>query len=187
MGRTDAVARFAGHELLHGTVLERVERDDREAATRSEDAHGGLEAAREVAELVVHRDAEGLEDAGRRIDLPGPAGLHARDEATELVRGHERAARPAAHDRARDARGLGLFTELGEDPPEVALIPGVHQVRRRAVEPRVGPHVEGAGGAKAEPAALVGELDRREPEVEEDPVDTDEVVLAGHVVENREI
>jgi len=113
-------------------------------ATGTKDRHGGLEAASEVAELVIHGHAERLEHPGGRVDLAGAARLHARDEAAEFVRGDERPPGPAADDRAGDARGLGLLTELGEDPPEVALFPGVHQVGRRERKARVGPHVEGS-------------------------------------------
>src|SRR6202022_2476587 len=39
VGRTNAIARLAGHELLRGPILERVERDDREATAGTEHAH----------------------------------------------------------------------------------------------------------------------------------------------------
>ena len=187
MGRTDAVARFAGHELLRGPILERVERDDREPATGTQDAHRGLEAAGEIAELVIDRHAQGLEHPSRWIDLPATACLHARDEPPEFLGAEEGAARPAANDRPSDAGGLGLLAELGEDPPEVTLVPGVHDVRRRDSKPRVGPHVEGSGRAEAEASGLIGQLDRRESEVEEDAVDPDEVVVASDIVERREV
>lgn len=187
MGRTDAIARLESHELLHSSILERVEGDDRQPATGTKDRQRGLEAPSEIAELVVDGHPERLEDAGGRVDLARATRLYAGHEAAELVRGDERAPGPAAHDRARDARGLGLLAELGEDPPEVALVPGVHQVGRRELEPRVGPHVEGTSRAKAEATGVVGELDRREAEIEEDAIDADEVVLAGHCGEIREI
>ena len=40
---------------------------------------------------------------------------------------------------------------------------------------------------KAEATGRVGELDRREAEIEEDAIDAGEVVLAGHVGEIREV
>ena len=187
MGRTDAVARLAGHELLRGPILERVEGDDREPATGTQHAHRGLEAAGEIAELVIDRHAHGLEHPGRRVDLPTAAGLHARDESPEFLGAEEGAARPATDDRPGDAGGLGLLAELGEDPPEVTLVPGVHDVRRRDSKPRVGPHVEGSGRAEAEASGLIGQLDRRESEVEEDAVEPDEVVVASDIVEGREV
>jgi hypothetical protein len=164
-----------------------VERDDREPAARTEDPHRGLEAAREVAELVVDRHPQGLEHAGRGVDLRAPPHLHAGDEPPEFVGADEGAAGPAANDRPCDAGGLGLFAELGEDPPEVTLVPSVHDVRRRESKARVGPHVEGAGRAEAEAPGRIGQLDRRESEVEKDAVDPDEIVLTCDIVEDREV
>ncbi len=191
MGRTDAIARFTEEVLLHRPVLERVEGDDREAATRPQDGHGGLEAAPQVRELVIHRDAQRLEHARRRIDGPATSGslrLHAEDETTEIVGGHEWLARAPPHDGRRDAAGLRLLAELGEDATQLDLTPRVHDVRRRdAASVWIGAHVQRPCGAKAEAALTVGELDRREAEVEKDPVERDEVVLPGHVVENREV
>src|SRR5207253_2807760 len=119
VGRTDAVARLAGHELLRGPILERMEGDDREPATRTQDPHRRLEAACEVTELVIDRDAQGLEHPSGGVDLPATARLHAGDEPPEFLGADEGAARPAANDRPGDAGGLGLFTEIDEDPPEV--------------------------------------------------------------------
>jgi hypothetical protein len=187
VGRTDAVARFARHELLHGAVLERVERDDREAATGTQDRHRGHEAMPQVLELVVHRDTERLEDARGRIDAARALLLDAEDETTEVVRGHERLARAAPNDRGRDAAGLRLLAVLGEDAAQLDLIPAVHDVGRREAKVWVRTHVQRARRAKAEPSLSVGELDRREAEIEEDAVDLIEAVLAGHDVANREV
>src|SRR5207237_597010 len=51
----------------------------------------------------------------------------------------------------------------------------------------VGTHVQRASRAKAEAPLLVGELDRREAEIQDDPIERREAVLAGHVVTNREV
>src|SRR5439155_24368359 len=51
----------------------------------------------------------------------------------------------------------------------------------------VGAHVQWAFRAKAEASPLVCELERGEAEVEEDPVERRETVLAGHDVEKREV
>jgi hypothetical protein len=188
VGRTDAIARFPEEVLLHHPVLERVKGDDREAATGPQDGHGGLEAALQIPELVIHRDAQRLEDARRRIDSPRSLRLHAEDETTEIVGRHEWLACTPPHDGRSDAAGLRLLAELGEDATQLDLTPGVHDVRRRdAASVWIGAHVQRACGAKAEAALSVGELDRREAEVEKDPLERDEVVLPCHVVENREV
>jgi hypothetical protein len=187
VGRTDAVARFTNHELLHGTVLERVERDDREPATGTERAHRGVEAALQVLELAVDGDAERLEDPRRGIDAPTAALLDPEHEPAEVVGGHERLARAPPHDSGRDPSGLGLLAVLGEDATELALIPAVHDVGRRDGKVGIGAHVQRAFRAEAEASRGVGELDRRETEIEEDTVERVEIVFVGHDVTKREV
>jgi len=187
VGRTNAVARFAREELFDDPILERVERNDRQAASRLEDLSRAGERRREVGELVVHGDAQRLEAPRRRVDSAWPPRLHARDEATKLVRGRERSLGAAAHDRAGEARGFGLFPVFGEDATEVVCGPAVHDVGRRDAKVRVGTHIQRASRAKAEAPLFVVELERAEPEIQDDAVDRCEVVRAGHVVKHREV
>ena len=91
------------------------------------------------------------------------------------------------NDRGRHAPRLRLFAVLGEHAAEVALAPAVHDVGRRVAKVRVGTHIQRASRAKAEAALLVGELDGREPEIQKDAVDRNEVVRAGHDVAGREV
>ena len=187
VGRTNAVARFAREELFDDPILERVKGDDRDPASGAEDAHRAGEPRREVRELVIHRDAERLEDSRGRIDAPRTARLHARDEAAELVGGLECRLGTAADDRAGDARGFRLFAVLGKDASEIARGPAVHEVGRSEPKVRVGTHIQRASRAKAEAPLFVGKLERAEPEIQEDAVDRCEVVRAGHVVKKREV
>jgi hypothetical protein len=136
---------------------------------------------------MVDRDAPRLEDARRRIDATPTLRLHARDKAAEIVSRQERLGRAATRDRGRDATRLGLLAELAERTAQLALVPAVHDVCRRDAEVRVGAHVQRAFCAKAEASPLVSELERGETEVEEDPVEWRETVLAGHDVEKREV
>ena len=187
MGRTNAVARLPDEVLLRDPVLERVEADDRETPAGAQSAHGGLEALLKILELMVDGDAQCLEHARGGIDATPALCLHARDEATEIVGGHERLTRATAHDGGSDATCLGLLAELAERSAQLALVPAVHYVRRRDAEVRVGTHVQWAFRAKAEASPLVCELERGETEVEEDPVERRETVLAGHDVEKRKV
>ena len=187
MGRTNAVARFPDEVLLRDPVFERVEGDDRETPARAEGSHGGLEAMLKVLELVVHGDTQRLEDARRGIDAAPTLPLHARDEAAEVIGSEERLAGAAANDRGSHPARLGLLAELAERAAQLALVPAVHDVRRRDAEVGVGAHVQWAFRAKAEASPLVCELERGEAEVEEDPVERRETVLAGHDVEKREV
>ena len=187
MGRTNTVARFTDEELLRDPVLERVEGDDRETTAGAQRAHGGLEALLEILELVIDGDAQRLEDARGRIDAAPALRLHARDEATEIVGRQERLRGAAPRDGRSDATRLGLLAELAERTAQLALVPAVHYVCRRDAEVWVGAHVQRAFCAKAEASPLVRELERGETEVEKDPVEWRETVLAGHDVEKREV
>ena len=187
MGRTNAVARFAEHESLHDPIFERVERDDRETTLWSKERERGVQTLLEIRELVVHRDAQRLEHASRGIDGARALLFHAEHEATEVIRGEERLTRATAHDGRRDATGLRLLAVLGEDAAQLDLIPGVHDVGRRPAKVWVGAHVQRAFRAKAEASLRVGELERREPEIEECAIETLEAALAGHDVANREV
>jgi hypothetical protein len=187
VGRTNAIARFPDEELLRDPVLERVEGNDRETAAGTKRAHGSLESQLKILELVVDGDTQCLEHARRGIDAAATLCLHTGDEATEIVRGEERLARSTTHDGSRDATCLGLLAELAERTAQLPLVPAVHYVCRRDAEVRVGAHVQWAFRAKAEASPLVCELERGETEVEEDPVERRETVLAGHDVEKREV
>jgi hypothetical protein len=187
VGRTDAGARLPDEELLSDPVLERVERDDRETPSGTKDPNGGLEALLEILELAIDRDAQRLEDARRRIDAASTLCLHARYESAEIVRGEERLARAATHDRGGDTTRLGLLAELAERAAQLALVPAVHDVGRRDAEVRIGAHVQWSFGAKAEAPPLVRELERGKTEVEEDAVERREAVARCHVVEKREV
>jgi hypothetical protein len=136
---------------------------------------------------VIDSDAQRLEYACRGIDATPALRLHARDEATEIVRREERLPRAAAHDGGSDATRLGLLAELAERTAQLALVPAVHYVCRRDAEVRVGAHVQWAFRAKAEASPLVGELERGETEVKEDAIEWREAVARGHAVEKREI
>src|SRR5438093_6923534 len=115
VGRTDAVARFARHELLHDAVLERVEGDDREPATGSKDPERGREAFLDVLELVVDGDAQGLEHARRRVDASAARLFHARDEAPEIRGRLERHLHPSALYGRGAERGPGLHVAFCVD------------------------------------------------------------------------
>ena len=187
MGRTDAVARFAREEVFDDPVLERVERDHDDPATGTEDAHRRGESLLEVRELVVDSDAKRLEDARRGVDAARPPRLHAGYETAEIVGRPERRFDTATDDRSRDARRLRLLAVLGEDATKVLFSPAVHDVGRRLAKIRIGTHVESSSGTEAEAPFIVGQLDGREPEVEEDAIDRSEAALAGQFVQNREI
>ena len=108
-------------------------------------------------------------------------------EPAEVVGREERLARAAPEDSGRDATGLRFLAVLREHAAELAVVPGIHDVGRRDAKVRVGTHVQRALRAEAEATLLVSELDRREAEVEKDPVELIEAVTPGHDVTKREV
>jgi hypothetical protein len=187
VGRTNAVARFTREELFDDPILERMERDHHDAAAGAECAHGRGECPLEVRELVVDRDAKSLENARRGVDAARPPRLHASDETAEVVGRLEGRFDAATDDRSRDARRLRLLAVLGEDATKVLFSPSVHDVGRRLAKIRIGTHVQLAWGTEAEAPVVVGQLDGREAEVQEDAVEWSEAALAGDFVELSEV
>ena len=70
VGRAGAAAGAIGHELLDAAVLQRVEGDGGQAAAGAQQRPGRGQRAVDRAQLVVHRDADGLEHAPGRV-APG--------------------------------------------------------------------------------------------------------------------
>src|SRR5687767_11891991 len=96
------VLRMLLHEALHDAVLERVERDRGETPARREHLETAVERGLQLAQLVVHVDADRLEGA-RRGMLAGLASSHrTRDQLGELAGALERSLAPRRDDVARD-------------------------------------------------------------------------------------
>src|SRR5206468_1687989 len=120
--------------LLHAAVLERVVGEDREPPARTEDRPAPGEEPVELAELVVHRDADRLEGARRGVKARPRTARDGGDRAHEVGGGRERAR--AEIDGHRVGAGPA---ELGENRRELSE-PGVTEddaIPRRA-EPIAG-------------------------------------------------
>src|SRR5437762_6962250 len=123
--RAEAVGRPAAEGVLHAPVLERVVGEHGEPAARTEHAVAVGEEALQLAQLVVHRDADRLEGAGCGME-PGPSPAEdARDHARQLAR---RGEGTGAHDGARQRAGARLLAELGQGTGDLALGPLVHDL-----------------------------------------------------------
>ena len=95
------------HEFLDRAVLQRMEGDDGEPAARRQHLLGGGEAALELAQLVVHGDAQRLEGARRRIALvPGRRPDGAAHDLGQLARGLDALVAGARSTMARATRRL---------------------------------------------------------------------------------
>ncbi|GMA76045.1 hypothetical protein GCM10025880_24620 [Methylorubrum aminovorans] len=141
-----------------------------EPAAGLEHPLGGVEAAHEFAEFVVHRDPQALEAAGRRMDRgTGFGPHHAGDELGELGRRLDRGAPTRLDDRAGHRARAALLAEMVEDVGERAFLLAVHEIgRARAVAAHA--HVERPVLAEREAAMRLVELHRRHADIEHDPV-----------------
>src|ERR1700730_1783892 len=81
VGRTDAISCFDVEKILYYLVLERVESDDPEPATRLQVADDYLQPFSQRAQLVVDLYAQCLEGPRGGVDAPRPA--PARDDPTD--------------------------------------------------------------------------------------------------------
>ena len=78
----------------------------------------------QVLELVVDRDPQGLEDAGRRVDRPPLAGDAPADELGEPPGGRDRLDPPRLDDPPGDPAAVPLLAVLEEQVGQLLLAPG---------------------------------------------------------------
>jgi hypothetical protein len=83
-----AFGRALGQEALHDPVLDGMERHDGKLAARLQRPFGRAQGGDQLAQLVVHRDAQRLERAGRGMALPRLLARQAGfDDPRQLQRG----------------------------------------------------------------------------------------------------
>src|SRR5205823_11438408 len=114
--RAHAATRAIGEIALHAAVLQRVERDSGEPTAFAQQVPGGRQPPVERPELVVHRDADGLEHPFGGVaaaELLG--GRHGRlDRVHELEGGLYRSRLPPPRDGTRDLPGKALLAVTPE-------------------------------------------------------------------------
>ena len=113
LGRADAAPPLGLEEALDDPVLERVVAQDHEAAARPEQVERRGETRLERVELLVDRDPQGLEDAGRRMRAaPDWRGLGGTTRSTSAASSSAVAIGrdpPRVDDGPRDPRRPGLL------------------------------------------------------------------------------
>ena len=118
--RADAASGAIGEEALHAAVLERMERDRRQAPALAQQLPGGGQRPVERVQLVVDGDPDRLEGPLRRVAAPEAVGGRDRgaNRLDQVGGGLQRA---AADDLARDRPGVALLSVLADDPGEPIL------------------------------------------------------------------
>ena len=168
--RADAAATLRGEEPLDDAVLERVVGQDDDPSARTQQVHGGGEALLERVELLVDRDPQRLEDARGRVDPAADArvgGRDALDERRQLLGGLDRGRLAGGDDGLGDLPRGRLLAVLAEQRGQLVGGERREQLRGRHAARRVEAHVERPAGAEAEAPLAVGQLERRQPEVEQ--------------------
>ena len=143
--RADTAARHLLERLLRDAVLQRVEGDDCNAAARLQVMHRRTECLLEDTELVIDLDADGLEDALRRMAVRRLAhrlrhGLA--DDVDELARPLDGLLHALLDDELRDAAAPALLAVVVEDAVELLLAVRVDDIVRRELRLRVHAHIE---------------------------------------------
>lgn len=153
--------------VFHDPILEAVEGDDDQPAITIEQANSLVEELLGRLELLVHCQAERLEDPGRGIEAfatTASAALGATNDIGERDRGVDRGCTTLSDHRASDTARLGLFSEFSKDLFQVFLRCKVHKFRGGGTgDPH--PHVERTVTLKTETALGAVELQRRHTEI----------------------
>ena len=150
--------------MFDNPVFERVKRDDRDPATGLEAANRRFEKALELPELVVDRDPQCLEGAGRRVDASFAAAHHILDQTAELSGRTQRMSFATFDDRTGNRSGPTFLAIVAQNS---------HQLLPLSVLEKVGcggtasahAHIEGTILGKTEPALGTVELERGTPDV----------------------
>jgi hypothetical protein len=157
-------------EALHDPVLDGMKRHDGELAARLQRAFGGAEGGDELAQLIIHGDAERLERTRRGVALAWfLARQAALDDARQVQRGLDRCPGALGHDGAGDpARGAFLTVEM-DDVGQKRLGRVGHKVG--GARPRLThAHVQGPVAQEGKTPLRAVELHGGDAEVQRHPV-----------------
>ncbi len=105
-----------------------MEGDDGEPAAFRKQPLAGEQALDQLAELVVHRDAEGLEAARRRMRVARLAADGLFDQARQLGGGGDRLRRACGNDRVRDTARFALLAIGEQQIGQVGFVERVDEI-----------------------------------------------------------
>jgi hypothetical protein len=165
-----AAARAGGEHRLGDPVLEGVVGEHGDPSADGEGVDGGGEGTLPYAQFVVDRDTQRLEGPLARVPAGAlrSGGDGGGEQLDELGRCGDGADGSLGEDRAGDPRGESLLAVVTQDPRQLRGIRSGQQIGRALSAALIHPHVERPVEAVGEAAPAVVELQRRDPEVEED-------------------
>ncbi len=121
-------------------------------------------------QLIVDSDPQGLKDPGGRVDRSPLAGNAPADDLGELAGRFDRLGPPGFDNPSGDPATVPFFPKLIKEVRQFLFRPGPNNLGRREFLFRVESHVQGAFPGEAKAAIRPGQLIRREPEVQQEPV-----------------
>src|SRR5829696_9084469 len=146
-----------------------MEGDHREAAAQAQEPFRRMQRPHELAELIVHGDAQSLEDSRRRVRSAGLGPDQARREVRELACGGDGFAPTGLDDGAGDGSGAALLAVVIEYVRELGFGRAVDEVGgARAIALHA--HVERAVVPEREAPLRLVELHGRDADIEDDTV-----------------
>jgi hypothetical protein len=175
---------FAGKKLLDDTVFEGVETDDGEPASGEEVVDRRGEQTFDLAEFVVHENAESLKRAGGRMD---PMTLRPPDRPGDRL-GERDGIGPRAtgHDGAGNPTGTTLFSITQNDVGDLIFCERVNDHLGGKPGSRIHTHVGRSLQAKTESARGFVELGAADAKVCEHPVHSRNTQSTEHPPDLRE-
>src|SRR6266567_4480733 len=187
--RTGASPGEGPEGVLDYPVLQGMERDDHPPPPALEQAEAGGQPPFQAPQLVVHRNPQGLEGPGRRVEplLPCPPGDRPLDQVGELQGGLDGCLRPRPDDETDNPLCPALLAVLPDDPDELLFGEPVHQLHGGFSLAGVHPHVERGVLLKTESPLPAIQLVGRNPQVEQEAVDPGDAELREKLAELGEI
>ncbi len=169
-------------ELLDDAILERMEGDDHQTTAGLQHPLGRNQRRFQFAELVVHRDAQRLEGARRRVDVAGLGAHDAADDVGKALRRGDRGFRALADDGLGDMARQALLAIGVDEVGEVGLLEPRDEVGGAVALARHA-HVERPVEAEGEAAVGLVQLHGGDADIEHDAVDRGVAAIGGNLVE----
>src|SRR2546425_74581 len=174
-GGADAVFRPVPKRMLHDAVFTRMVGDDAQTATRDQRIAERGQRRGEHVELLIHGDAEGLEQTGE-IGRTRARPQDSTDRIHEIIADHKGCGEPAPDDLLGELTSAALVGVIGEHRAESLNRPRIQHISRpHSPSPFPRPtsfhaHIEWRAGPERKPAFRGVDLMRADAQVEEDAI-----------------
>ena len=164
-----------------------MERDHRQPPAGRQAVERRIQRGGQTVELAVDGDAQCLEHAARRVTVaPGRRRDGVRHDVGKLQRRFDRAARPFAHDSARDGTRESFFTVAPKDLRKLLLRQAGDQIGRRFAA-LAHAHIQRCVVMIGKAALRRVELMRRHADIQQDPVHRRDAQRGQHRIHVDEI